>query len=414
MSSPHEAGDPAPQGDAEERLRKLEAITDTGLSRLAVDELVEELLDRTRDLLCADTAAVLLMDDSKQFLLACYARGLEEEVRQGSRVPLGHGFAGTIAQTRRPVSIEVNDRTVINPVLLRKGVRSMLGVPLLGEDTVLGVLHVGTLHRREFTEDDVELLQQVADRVALAMRAADARVERAAAITVQRTLAPQRLPEVPGLDLAARYVPGSIEGVGGDWYDVFPLPDGRFGIALGDVMGHGVRAASVMARMRGAVRAYALEDPEPGRVLERLDRMVQHFEPGQTATIVFAVLQPRTGELRLASAGHMPPVLVPADGTSEWLEHHPDLLLGVLADVRRRSTAVRMTPGTVLGLYTDGLVERRGADLNGELERLRKLLGADLPSADAICAEVMGALIGEARAEDDVALLVLRRPVLTG
>ena len=158
-----------PAGPFEERLRWLEVVTDTGLARLSVDELLDELLEKVRELMAVDTAAVLLLDPSHRFLIATVARGIEEEVHQGVRIPLGRGFAGRIAQIRHWVAIEqVDHHNVLNPILWEKGIASLLGVPLIAAGTLLGVLHVGTLTRRRFTEQDAELLQMVADRVATA------------------------------------------------------------------------------------------------------------------------------------------------------------------------------------------------------------------------------------------------------
>jgi serine phosphatase RsbU (regulator of sigma subunit) len=412
LSSPDDplGGAPLLGESFEERLRRLESVTDVALSRLDVDELLPELLERVRDLLSTDTAAVLLLDESGQFLVATSARGIEEEVRQGSRIPLGRGFAGRIAAERRPVAIdEVSPATVVNPVLMMKGVQSMLGVPLVAGDLLLGVLHVGTLRTRRFTSEDVTLLEQVADRAAQAIAAGRARSDRVAAAALQRTLSPARLPAFTNLDLAARYVPGSQFGVGGDWYDVFDLPDGMLGIAIGDVMGHGLRAATVMERLRTVLRAYALEDDDPARVLERLDRNIQTFEPGQTATVVYAVFDPRTGTAKVSTAGHLPPVLARPGVPAESVELPTDVLLGAQADVRRHETILVMPPGALLCLFTDGLVERRGSDIDEALARLREVLADSFTSSEAACAEVMAMLIGDTGAEDDVALLILRR-----
>ena len=392
-----------------ERLRRLEAITDTALSRLDLDALVDELLDRIRDLLHTDTAAVLLMDDSEQFLVASYAQGLEEEVRQGSRVPLGRGFAGTVAAGRRPVAINVNPSTVVNPVLLIKRVRSMLGVPMMDGDDVLGVLHVGTLAEREFSDEDVELLVQAADRVALAIRSERARADRAAALALQRSFAPPALPDIAGLEMAARYVPGSTAGVGGDWYDVFTLPDDRTGIIIGDVMGHGLRPATVMGRLRGAFRAYALEDDDPASVLRRVDRELLHFERGQTATAVYAILDSDAQTLQVSSAGHMPPLFVRPGAEAVWLDEQRDLLLGARRGAPRHTTTVTLPSSWTLCLFTDGLVERRDRDLDKSLEHVRGLLGKSFASADDACAQVMAELVGDTTLADDVALLVVSR-----
>jgi signal transduction histidine kinase len=153
-----------------ERLRRLQLVTDAALSHLDLDQLLAELLTRIRDVLDADTAVVLLCDELRSELVARAAIGLEEEVELGVRIPVGRGFAGRIAAERRPIVLDDVDRAeVLNPILREKGVKSMAGVPLVFGNEVLGVLHVGTLTPREFTKDDIELLEVVADRVALAI-----------------------------------------------------------------------------------------------------------------------------------------------------------------------------------------------------------------------------------------------------
>jgi signal transduction histidine kinase len=155
---------------AADRLRKLLLVTDTALSHLSLDALLDELLERIRDALEADTVAVLLLDEDSGELVASAAKGLEEEVERGIRIPLGRGFAGRVAADRRPVALEdVDQADVLNPLLREKGVKSLLGVPLLAHGGVLGVVHVGTLKPRRFGRDDVQLLQLAADRAALAI-----------------------------------------------------------------------------------------------------------------------------------------------------------------------------------------------------------------------------------------------------
>src|SRR4029453_1398460 len=163
--SPHAADT---RKEAADRLRDIESVTDAGLARLSVDDLLVELLDRVRDVLNADPAAGLLLAAPPTGQLAATAAGgIEEEVSQGMRIPLGRGFAGRVAAVRQPVTIDdVQDADVVNPVLRQKGIRSLLGVPLLVGDRLLGVLHVGALVPRHFGDADVDLLQMVADRVA--------------------------------------------------------------------------------------------------------------------------------------------------------------------------------------------------------------------------------------------------------
>ena len=186
----------------------------------------------------------------------------------------------------------VDHTTVLNPILRDKGIRSLLGVPLLVGGAVLGVLHVGTLTPRTFSAEDTGLLQLVADRVALAVNARTSQVERAAARALQRSLLPTALPDVSGFEFAARYVPGGPGQVGGDWYDVFTLPSGALCIVAGDVVGRGLPAAVEMGRLRHALRAYTLDTADPAELLHRLDRQVRQFEPDVMATILCAVVDP--------------------------------------------------------------------------------------------------------------------------
>ena len=257
------------------KLRDIQSITDAALSALDPQGVLDALVDRVKDILQADTAAVLLLDQPNGQLVAAAASGLEEEVQQGTRVPLGRGFAGRIAKQGQPVILNTVDHTrVVNPILLAKGIRSLVGAPLRAEGAVIGVLHVGTLTGRVFTDQDVDLLQMAADRAAVAVQVLYAQLDRATATVLQRSLLPSALPEIGGLEMAARYVPGS-GNVGGDWYDVFRLPSGHVCAVIGDVTGTGLNAAVIMGRMRSVLRAYAMESDDPGEVLERLSRKMR-------------------------------------------------------------------------------------------------------------------------------------------
>ncbi|HVQ91915.1 MAG TPA: SpoIIE family protein phosphatase [Mycobacteriales bacterium] len=403
MSSPVQPGT-----KVDDRLRRIESVTETTLAYLSVEELLDELLDRVRELLDGDTAAVLLLDTASGQLVATAAKGIEEEVRQGVRIPLGKGFAGRIAAERRPVSIELVDHSnVLNPILREKGIRSLLGVPLIAGGTLVGIMHVGTLHPRLFTAEDVSLMQLVADRVALAVQARLSAAEMASAVVLQRGLLPGALPAVPGIELGARYVPGHAGGVGGDWYDVFTLPSGDLGVVIGDVVGRGLRAAVVMGRLRSALRAYALESDGPAEALIRLDRMMLHFEPEVMATALYAVTDPSFERLHVSVAGHLAPVLAPVGGPAMVAELPIDPPLGVRAGLRRRSTAVDLSPGGVVCFYTDGLVERRDRAPDEGQARLRAAVTAGPP--EQVCATVMTRMVGAEPPGDDIALLVLRR-----
>jgi len=393
---------------AEDRLRDIQRITDVALSRLSDDQLLAELLDRVKRILAADTAAVLLLDPSSHYLVATAAAGLEEEVRQGVRIPLGRGFAGRIAAERRPVVLDrVDSTTVLNPLLIAKGLRSMLGVPMLAGGAVLGIMHVGSMASRQFTAQDTELLQLAADRAAIAVQSMQAGTDRTAVMALQRSLLPAALPEHRGAELAARFIPGSGV-VGGDWYDVFTLPSGELCLVIGDVAGSGLQAAVIMGRMRSALRAYALESSDPAEVLSRLDRKIQHFEADALATVQYAVFNPALNLARISSAGHPPPVVAHASGRAELAEVAADVMIGVVPSAPRRVSEVRTPPGTLLLLYTDGLIERPDRPIDDGLARLCQSV---VPQDDAelALAVVMADLIGNEASRDDVAALMFRR-----
>ena len=359
-----------------------------------------------KEILAADTVAVLLLDSSGRQLIATAASGLEEEVRQGVRIPVGGGFAGRIAAERRPVILEhVDHSNVLNPILLEKGIRSLVGVPLLVHGAVIGVLHVGTVHNRVFTADDAALLQLAADRAALAVQSLRSREDRAAATALQRSLLPSALPLVRGVEIAARYVPGDGQ-VGGDWYDVFPLPWGELGVVVGDVAGSGLAGAVVMGRMRSALRSYALEFPDTAVVLRKLDQKMQYFEGDVMATVSYAVLDLASGQLRISSAGHFPPVIAGPGQRSVLPEIAVDAPIGVADIPRRQATTLSLVSGSVLCFFTDGLVERRNKPLDDGITRLCETVSPGSP--ESVCTSVMRALIGSEQLEDDIALLVLR------
>ena len=415
------AGDPDAEVLAADRLRGIESVTDAALSRLDEYALLNALVERVKEVLRADTAAVLLLDQSARQLIATAASGIEEEVRQGVRIPLGTGFAGRVAASQEPVILtRVDHTTVRNPLLVDRGIRSLLGVPLLVGGRVIGVLHVGSLSGRPFEQQDVELLQLAADRAALAVQSLMSQDDALAAVALQRSLLPTALPAVPGLGLAARYVTGS-GAVGGDWYDVFVLPDGKLGVVVGDVAGSGLGAAVIMGRMRSALRAYVLETPDPATALRMLDRKIQYFEPNAMATVLYGLYTPGTGDFTVSSAGHLPPVLAAPGGQAGLLPLRPDPPIGTAEDPQRRSATFFIPPGALLCCYTDGLVERRGQVLDQGMDTLAATLGkliaagpgaATEPVAEDACAEIMRVLVGSTPAQDDVAVLVLSR--LTG
>jgi phosphoserine phosphatase RsbU/P len=404
------AGSPGPGVPPEwaDRLRGIQSVSDAALSMLDPQALLAALVDRAREALGADTSAILLLDRRSGQLVATAASGLEEEVQQGVRIPVGRGFAGRIAAQGHPVVLDEVDHTkVINPILLEKGIRSLMGVPLLADGKVIGVLHVGTMSPRAFTGDDVDLLQLAADRAAVAVQALTVRVDRAATEALQRSLVPSALPAVGGLELAARWVPGTGK-VGGDWYDVFPLPGGEVCAVIGDVAGTGLPAAVIMGRIRSALRAYALQTADPAELLDRLDRKMRYFEPDALATVLCAMVSPCRDQIRICSAGHLPPIIARPGQPAAVTEVAPNVLIGVSNQRRRQISTVDFPPGAVLCLYTDGLVERRDQPIDHGIAQLRAAVTTAEPEVG--CASVMAAMAGYTPYTDDIALLILRHP----
>jgi serine phosphatase RsbU (regulator of sigma subunit)/anti-sigma regulatory factor (Ser/Thr protein kinase) len=393
--------------EPEDALRDIKAVSSASLASLDLDELLPLLLDRVLDLLHCDTAAVLLHDPTANQLVARAARGLEEEVRQGVRIPVGIGFAGRIAAERRPVVLSrVDASTVANPILWQKGIRSMLGVPLIAGGTLIGVLHVGSYRDRTFDDDAVLLLELAADRLAAAAQSATALAERQAARVLQRSLLPSNPLMHPHLDFASRYVPAERGDIGGDWYDAFELPTGEVWVMTGDVVGHGLQPAIIMGRLRSTLRAYALLRMSPEDVLRAANRKFDVFEPGAMATVVCGVLAPPFDEFRMCSAGHPPPVLAHPGAEPELLVSPPSPPLGVIPELEPSSTRWSLGDGSTLVFYTDGLVERKGECITDGIERLRVAVHGGAP--ERLCTQIMETMIGRYQPADDVAVLALR------
>jgi anti-sigma regulatory factor (Ser/Thr protein kinase)/putative methionine-R-sulfoxide reductase with GAF domain len=388
----------------------LHRLSDPALSELGLDEFLDELLVRVRRALSVDTVAILLLDPESQHLVARAAKGIEEEVERGVRIPVGQGFAGRIAAERVAIFIaDVDHADILNPILREKGVRSLLGVPLIVEGDLIGVMHVGSLKPRTFGKVDLAVLQVAAGRAAPGIERARLfsalEHEHRVAMLLQRSLLPERLVDVMGVSTAARYLPASDE-VGGDWYDVVELPRGRLGIGIGDVVGHGVKAAALMGQLRTALRAYAIEDHGPARTLELVDRYVAEMPGYAIATAAYAVLDPEDGALRLASAGHLPPIIV-GSGTARVVELTPAPPLGAFPFGRCQEHETSLAAGEMLFFYTDGLVERPKTPLTQSIAQLAEVIGP-APSAEEACQLAVEQLVPLEGRRDDVAIVAMQ------
>ena len=293
------------------------------------------------------------------------------------------------------------------------GVHSMLVVPLRARGIVLGLIVLSRAGRREgFDRDEAAFAGELADRAAASLD--NARLyarERAAALMLQRSLLPRTVPQPPGVEIGYRYVPGSIgTEVGGDWFDVIPLPDDRVALVVGDVMGHGLRAAATMGRLRTAVRTLAMLGLPPDVLLQHVhdlaDDLAQGPDEALIATCVYAVYDPKNRHLVLAKAGHTSPLLVVPGEPAQLLDLPSGTPLGV-GGVPFDSIELTVPEGTLLVLYTDGLVESRTEDIDVGTRRLCAVLEQDFDTVEEACELVVGTL-ERGQEPDDVALLVAR------
>ncbi|MEU9034922.1 SpoIIE family protein phosphatase [Streptomyces sp. NPDC048352] len=327
--------------------------------------------------------------------------------------PPGSGIHRMLA-TGRPLSVVVDEefaaRTASRPdrarLLLDSGLARILIAPLIARGTVQGIAMFGRSPARPpFTGQDLRLAGELASRAALCLDNARlySRVQDIA-LTLQRALLPSALARSPYMSLAHRYLPGSrVTEVGGDWYDVIDLPGDRVALVVGDVMGHGVPAAASMGRLRITAGALARHGPEPEALLAELDLCAR--ESGiELATCLYVEYDPRTGRARIANAGHPPPLVRRPDGTVETLGGGLGVPLGV-GGVPFAAAEADLPDGAVLALYTDGLVEARGQDIEAGLDALREQLAAVEGPLEREVDRVLAALRPDAATDDTVLLL---------
>jgi serine phosphatase RsbU (regulator of sigma subunit) len=376
---------------------------------------VQGLVDDVRTVMHSDTATLLLLDESGAVLEPAASAGLGRRWRGATHVPVGSGFAGRVAAGRKPVVVtEVNEKSVLNPILRDFGVRRLLGVPVYGSEGLLGVLHVGWRTPRTVTPDHASRLEGAAAQIGQRLSERTDHDAHLAALALQRSLLPAAPPSIDGLDVAVRYLPADGD-LGGDWYDIFTLPNGSVGIVMGDVEGHGLRSAVAMGRLRSALRAYALDYDDPAEVLYRLNRKLCYFESEISATVVYAVTDPPFDLVTMCNAGHPAPLIAQrGQPLAELANLSEGLLLGLDPEHPRHSEKVSLPPGAALAFYTDGLVERRPGGRHPEpavdrLELVRRAFVAG-DDAETACSRIIAGGLGDDSVEDDVALVVVRRP----
>ncbi|MFL5261299.1 MAG: SpoIIE family protein phosphatase, partial [Anaeromyxobacteraceae bacterium] len=386
---------------------KLQQVTEAALAHLELDELLEVLVQRVSEVFAADLVRIVLGDDEdlQQFRVGA-AAGLETE--PGAVVELS-GALEEVISGARPVTLSaLSSGAAVDGVMKDAGVTSLMASPLLVGGKVAGVVEVGSTGARRFTLEDESLLMLMADRAGLALEHARAYERELSNVEMlQRSLLPERLPEIRGIQVAAVYMPGGAD-VGGDWYDAIPLDEGRVGVAMGDVVGHGIGAASLMGQLRHAMRAYAVEGHSPAGVLDRLAKLVRGLDGGQMATLLYLVMEPDHGTVRFANAGHVPPLVIDPKGDAHYLESAHNPPLGVYDSPNHLETTVELSPGSTIVLYTDGLVEERGVSIDQGLEALRLAASQDACHPDELCDRLVESMLAIHPADDDIAVLALR------
>lgn len=343
----------------------------------------------------------------------------------GERSVLGRKYREAVPDGESQRMTELLDRAFqsAQPVIVRErqvlvdehvggpateGFRTFTVTPTFGADaTVVGVT-------AQITDPTREMVERRAEQSRTQRAERHYEQARDVVVALQRSLLPDALPVLPGTQLAGRYLVAASElTAGGDWFDAIPQPDGRVGLVVGDVVGHGARASAAMGQLRAVLTGYLLEGATVDEALARLDRFVARLPAATATTVCLAVLEPRSGELSYACCGHPPPLLLPAHGKPHYLPASTGGPLGT-ASPPPHAQAVRLALGDLLLLYTDGLIERRDRSMDAGLSRLRQcaedaLAGGDTSSAggatvDRVCELAMGAMTREGYS-DDISLL---------
>ncbi|HSF61161.1 MAG TPA: SpoIIE family protein phosphatase [Gaiellaceae bacterium] len=387
-----------------ERLQSMTEALSNALTEKDVAELVVEVLC---DELEPDAASVSSLVEDRATLKALAWRGYPDELAD-DEISLDADTPETRAARGRVWRLYTSEDA--DPRLESTEPVSYLVAPLIAGRRRIGVLAASWNTPTALGREDRSFVENMAGQAALALdRARVFESERATAETLQRSVLPASLPRVAGVQLAARYLPGAQGvAVGGDWFDALELHDGRLGLVVGDVMGKGVHAAASMGQLRNALRAFAVERLKPSSALARLDRLGDETLESAFATVVYAVVDPRSGVVRFSSAGHPPPVVAYADGRVELLEEGRGLPLGTGMRPQYRQAVAELPAGSVLVLYSDGLVERRGQSIDDGLRRLVAAVRDASKDPEHLLEHILDEVVGDAPRGDDIALLAAR------
>ena len=396
---------------AADQIGRLQLVTAALSEALTPTQVAEVILHAVIDVLGAGAAAVIGLDGAESPILVSaigYSADIHERWRRSS------GDITAIADAMRTghvvwyASWADFQRQYPNAIVpsepCRLGARA--AVPFAVHGRMIGALYMNFAECRQLDNDELQFMLTLGRRCGAAMeRARLYEREHTVAETLQRSLLPAHLPDLPGIQIAARYYPAARDArIGGDWYDALALPDGRIGVVIGDVAGRGLPAASVMARLRGATRAYAMESGSPDALVQRLRLMVDR---GEMVTLIYLILDPIEQTVTYANAGHPAPLLIAPDGRSEFLPGGSIPLCQLPAPYQAFTATV--PDGSTLLLYTDGLVEDRSRQtIDQGLARLRRLVEqARDRTPDTLVEHIVSAVSTDRALDDDVAVLAV-------
>ena len=399
------------------RAERLQRMTASLSNALTTRDVARVVVDEVGGAVVADAVGLAIVDedDHTTGVLAWFGDH-EEDI---SPLLSSQSDSGTptrwVVRARTSLQFELaaaleQEFPAVTDAVARSGQESFLFVPLVAGRRTNAVLIAAWSEHHRLSRDDRSLVEVLAAQAAQALdRARHFESEQTIAETLQRSVLPVALPRVEGVQLAARYLPGSAQlDVGGDWFDAFTLPDGRLGLVVGDVVGKGVQAAASMAQLRNAIRAFSVEPLRPSSALARLNRLAEDVLDTSFATLVYMVVDPATRVCRVASAGHPPPVVAFPDGRVQFLEQARGLPLGTGIESKYRQETVELPAGSTLVLYTDGLVERRGRSIDDGLADLRDAVGGAPKDPDRLLEHILEHVVGGGERGDDIALLAAR------
>jgi serine phosphatase RsbU (regulator of sigma subunit) len=394
-----------------ERLGRLHELTDLALAALSPDAFIDEVMRRLRRVLGANTVRILLATPDGRELIGAGALGLGDMSEWRDELPVGEGFAGTIAATRAPLVVapKLQPFDFLSPAL--HNLELVAGVPLLVRDRLIGVIHVGSREPRGFDDDDLRLLELAAERIAIAIdQNQRLEEERHKTLLLQETLLPAVLPEVPGCEIAFRYWPADHSlAVGGDFYDVFAIGENRFGVLIGDVAGKGIAAAAFTGLARHTVRTAARHTRTIVEPLQWLHEAMLDSAGGEYCTALYGSLIPHPHGVTIdfALGGHPRALLIGRDGR---IDHTgvPGTALGLIPDVHFTVTSLLLEPGDLMILYTDGITDTHEHPLSDD--ELRAVIGpAVMPDAEATLDRIEQSLRAlRSRQDDDIAIIAIR------